>query len=97
MPKENKVIYIAGPMTGYKNFNRDSFNDRESMLTELGYNVLNPATLPNGLTQIQYMSICLPMVLASNSIYMLKGWAKSKGAMAELTLANKLNLEVIYE
>lgn len=92
-----KVIYIAGPMTGYANFNREAFNDHAAELTRLGYNVLNPATLPSGLTQTQYMSICLPMVMASSCVYMLHGWTKSKGALAELALAEKLGLEVIYE
>lgn len=32
-------IYIAGPMTGIKNFNRDAFYDAEKYLTSMGYKV----------------------------------------------------------
>ena len=91
------VIYISGPMTGYEDFNRASFNDAAKTLTGNGFNVLNPATLPNGLTEVQYMSICQPMVMASHCIYMLTGWSNSPGAKAELALAEKLKLKVIYE
>jgi hypothetical protein len=83
-------------MTGYENFNRESFNKSSKMLS-LTHNVLNPAMLPSGLTQLQYMSICQPMVLASDEIYMLKGWRKSEGAVAELALAKKIKLEVMFE
>lgn len=27
-------IYIAGPMTGYENFNRNSFNEKAEQLTD---------------------------------------------------------------
>ncbi|MCV4939668.1 DUF4406 domain-containing protein, partial [Escherichia coli] len=47
-------IYIAGPMTGYENFNRDAFNKEADRLSRHGHSVLNPATLPNGLTQREY-------------------------------------------
>ncbi|ECE8819412.1 DUF4406 domain-containing protein, partial [Salmonella enterica subsp. enterica serovar Reading] len=48
-------VYIAGPMTGYENFNREAFHRAEKALKREGHTVLNPAVLPNGLTQAQYM------------------------------------------
>jgi len=92
-----KIIYISGPMTGRENYNRAEFNKKSNILTDEGFNVLNPATLPDGLTQLQYMSICQPMVMASQCIYMLIGWQESEGAVAELALARKIKLEVIFE
>lgn len=92
-----KIIYIAGPMSGLPNFNRHEFFATAKALQDDGFNVLNPATLPDGLTQQQYMAICLPMVMASNCVYMLRGWKKSKGAVAEHALAEKLELPIIYE
>lgn len=91
------TIYIAGPMTGYENCNREAFNEAAKELSKGGFNVLNPATLPDGLTQQQYMSICLPMVLCAGNIYMLKGYSGSAGACAELALAEKLGLGIIFE
>ncbi len=90
-------IYIAGPMTGYESFNREAFTKRAHMLKAKGYIALNPAILPDGLTQPEYMQICLSMVMCADAIYLLKGWDESKGALAELSLAEKLVLEVIEE
>ncbi|MBB7007809.1 DUF4406 domain-containing protein, partial [Escherichia coli] len=45
-------VYIAGPMTGYKNFNREAFHKAEEELKREGHTVLNPAVLPDGLTQL---------------------------------------------
>lgn len=42
-------------MTGYKNFNREAFHKAEEELKREGHTVLNPAVLPDGLTQLQYM------------------------------------------
>tara|TARA_R110000772_G_scaffold24212_2_gene64118 strand:+ start:1541 stop:2260 length:720 start_codon:yes stop_codon:yes gene_type:complete len=94
--KKLPVYYIAGPMTGYVNFNRESFHSAGLKLSMKGH-ILNPAMLPDGLTQQQYMSICLPMVQAATHIFMLKGWEKSPGALTEHGLAVKLKLVVEYE
>ncbi|WP_270377017.1 DUF4406 domain-containing protein, partial [Escherichia coli] len=48
------VIYIAGPMTGYKDHNRTAFFTEAMRLAADGHVVLNPATLPDGLSQQQY-------------------------------------------
>ncbi len=56
-------IYIAGPMTGYENFNREAFHKAEEALKQEGHTVLNPAVLPDGLTQPHYMDICMAMIL----------------------------------
>ncbi|AUR97043.1 hypothetical protein NVP1236O_51 [Vibrio phage 1.236.O._10N.261.52.C4] len=92
-----KKIYIAGPMTGYEDFNRQSFNDASARLHIKKHTPLNPAVLPGGLTQGQYMDICFAMIRAADAIYLLKGYEESKGAMAELAYAEKLELEIIEE
>ncbi len=38
-----KKIYIAGPMSGYPNFNFDAFYQAAEDWTKLGYEVFNPA------------------------------------------------------
>ncbi|EOQ2709603.1 DUF4406 domain-containing protein [Shigella sonnei] len=90
-------IYIAGPMTGYENFNREAFHKAEEALKREGHTVLNPAVLPDGLTQPQYMDICMAMIRCVDAIYMLKGWQRSAGAKAELALAEKLGHAVIFQ
>lgn len=81
------IIYIAGPMSGIKDHNRPLFNMAASELTEQGHSVLNPATLPDGLSQ--YMQICLPMVAVAHELVMLPGWERSEGAYIEFLLAKK--------
>jgi len=92
-----KRVYIAGPMTGYNNHNRAEFFSIAADLQDLGYIVLNPATLPEGLKQSEYMDICLAMIRAASAIYMLKGYESSKGALTELAYAEKLELEIIKQ
>ncbi|HBN7235663.1 TPA: DUF4406 domain-containing protein [Escherichia coli] len=90
------VIYIAGPMTGYKDHNRTAFSMAAARLTAAAHVVLNPATLPDGLSQQQYMSICIPMLMCADVIYLLDGWEESDGARAEYAMALKLNMPVSY-
>jgi hypothetical protein len=90
-------VYIAGPMTGLPNFNRQAFYNVESQLLDEGHVVLNPAFLPSGLTQAQYMDICCAMLRAADAVYMLSGWDLSAGARAENALAEKLELKIWYQ
>lgn len=94
--KKLPVYYIAGPMTGYDNYNRPAFHNAAKTLSMNGH-VLNPAILPDGLSQREYMSICLPMVQCATHVHMLKGWEKSPGALTEHGLAVKIGLEISYE
>ncbi|EMY6084914.1 DUF4406 domain-containing protein [Escherichia coli] len=91
------IVYVAGPMSGYEQFNRPALHSAAKRLTDKGYVVLNPATLPDGLTQAQYMDICLAMLRCADTIYMLKEWEYSAGARAENALAEKLVLNVLFE
>lgn len=91
------IVYVAGPMSGYEQFNRPAFHSAAKRLTDKGYVVLNPATLPDGLTQAQYMDICLAMLRCADTIYMLKEWEYSAGARAENALAEKLELNVLLK
>ncbi|QYJ79416.1 DUF4406 domain-containing protein [Shewanella acanthi] len=92
-----KKVYIAGPMSGLIDFNRREFHLAAEVQRELGHTVLNPAILPDGLTEQEYMSICLPMLMCCDRIYLLDNWASSKGAKAEFALANKLGLDVLFQ
>lgn len=83
-------------MTGYENFNRAEFIRVERRM-ESRFTVLNPAKLPARLTQGEYMDICFAMIRAADAIYLLKGYENSKGAIAELAYAEKLELDVIKQ
>lgn len=89
------IVYIAGPMTGYKEYNRPAFHAKEAELKELGYCVLSPANLPDGMTVPQYMNIDIAMLQQCDYIYMLDGWEESTGAKAELAIAKSLKIRVL--
>ena len=58
---------------------------------------LNPSVLPAGLTQEEYMKICIQMLHICDTIYMLEGWEKSVGAKIEHSLAVQAGKPIIYE
>ena len=87
--------YIAGPITGIENYKKN-FEKVEKTLKEQNCIVLNPAVLPRGLTQEEYMRICIPMLNICDTIYMLEGWEKSVGAKIEHSLAVQAGKPIIY-
>lgn len=91
------VVFIAGPMTGYLNFNRDEFNSEAGILKDLGFTVLNPAILPDGLQHSEYLTITLAMLEVADSIFILNGWEKSEGANIEMKRARELGLIFMYQ
>ncbi|WP_449390486.1 DUF4406 domain-containing protein [Enterobacter hormaechei] len=88
-------IYIAGPMTGYENYNRPMFNAVAQQMLSGGHVALNPATLPDGLSQREYMDICLAMLRCADAIHMLHGWKESEGAVAEHAMAKSWELKFL--
>ena len=63
------VLFISGPMNGFPNKNREKFKEIEELATSLGYTVLNPAVLPDGLNNEDYLPICLSMLEAADFMY----------------------------
>ncbi|HED3065059.1 TPA: DUF4406 domain-containing protein [Kluyvera ascorbata] len=89
------IVHIAGPMTNRPQFNRPAFFAAAARLRATGNIPLNPAVLPSGLSQADYMSICMAMLQRAEAIYLLDGWKNSDGAVAEYHLAYKLGLKVL--
>lgn len=90
------TVFIAGPMTGYKDWNRPAFHEAEDKLNALGFDVLNPAR--NGVgkedewTHREYLSESLNQLFEADAIYLLPGWETSTGARLEAHYARACGL-----
>lgn len=90
-------IYISGPITGTADYFR-RFMQVESDLLKQGYVPVNPVrNAPEGMTWKYYMQTDIVKLMCCDSIYMLKGWRRSKGAWLERYIAKKLGYKIIYE
>ncbi len=101
-------VYLAGPMTGFPEFNFPAFDRAAEALASHGYTVFNPAQMDrdigfnpssSGVTQEflrDAMRRDLTAICEADAIAMLPGWEKSGGARVEWTLATHLGLKVIY-
>lgn len=89
--------YIAGPMTGYPNFNFDAFDEAQEALEAIGYEVVNPANnfdRRQDLPWDTYLRKAVSQVAECDTLFLLPGWVGSRGANLELFVATELGLEV---
>lgn len=89
-------IYLAGPMSGLPNYNREVFNDAAKRLREAGHEVVNPAesTLPEGSEWGDYMREGLSQLPTCQGMALLSGWENSRGAILEWITAHNLGIEI---
>ena len=89
--------YVAGPITGRKNYNREAFAAASDQLRRRGYSVFNPAAANLEAQPLpKIMSYVLMRVCESDCVAMLPGWWRSGGARVEWLLAKYLGLKIIY-
>lgn len=84
-------------MTGLPDHNFPEFNRLEDFWADMGWNVLNPARNFDGETgrpRKEYMRADYKAVLKADAIALLPGWQGSEGSMAELSVAQELELEI---
>ena len=86
-------IYIAGKITGNKKY-KEIFAQAERAYSKK-YIVLNPATLPEGMSAADYMRICFAMIDAADLIVFLPGWRTSPGARLEKAYCNYIGKGVV--
>ena len=80
------TIYLAGKISGDPGY-REKFEAAAARLREsLDVGVINPATLPAGMSNADYMAICLPMLLRADLAVFLPDWRDSPGAYLEHAL-----------
>lgn len=103
-----EFIYIAGPMRGKDDWNREAFARASERLSGEGWTVYDPVEISEmygtpeeieldpELLQL-VMKVELAFVAKSDAIYLLDGWEKSVGAKRELMVALGCGLKVILE
>lgn len=87
------VVYLAGPITGVKDYWRP-FCEAKFELKRRYVQVLDPTTLPDGMTPAQYMRICLAMVDDADAVLLMPGWENSQGATVEAMYAKYIGKPV---
>lgn len=102
-------IYLAGPMSGFADFNFPAFKQAAAELRALGHYVFNPAEhdelvygfdIEDIRAQANYRD-CLRVDLNwildhATAVAVLPGWEKSSGVAVELALAKALKLTIVY-
>lgn len=94
-PSKVRKLYVAGPMTGYPDCNYPSFNRVAELLTQSGYEVVNPAhsNIPAG-HYVDFLREDLRWMLDCDGVATLEGWWASAGARNEVNVAGLLQMPV---
>jgi len=90
-------LYLAGPMTGFEDFNFPAFNKMAADLRGRGYDVENPAEhgVVDGADWADYMAYDLTRLGLCGQVAVLPGWENSKGARLEVHIARELGMKVV--
>lgn len=84
-------VYIASKITGEENY-KAKFAAKEKQVQEMGYIVMNPATLPYpGFEHHEYMHICKAMIDVCDMVLLFENWKDSEGAKMEFAYAMEKN------
>lgn len=93
--------YIAGPMTGYPEYNYPEFNRVAKQLRDKGLLVLNPAEMDGAVGTGHPWDFYLRRDIALiaekvGRVVLLSGWRDSHGATLEKAVAEGLRCEIIH-
>ncbi|WP_353187447.1 DUF4406 domain-containing protein [Pseudomonas sp.] len=90
-------LYLAGPMTGFEDFNFPALNKMAAELRAQGYVVENPAEhgVVDDADWADYMAYDLTRLGLCGQVAVLPGWENSKGARLEVHIARELGMKVV--
>lgn len=103
-----KRIYIAGPISGVKDHNRQSFDEHAQRLRALGWAVENPAEIGDRFgtpEEIDAEPLLLRRLVAfeietlktCDALFLLAGWEFSAGTRAEIAAAIAADLPIYVQ
>ncbi len=87
-------FYIAGRITGDPNY-RQKFMKVQERFEQGRQPVLNPASLPEGMTPADYMRVCFSMIDCADSVVFLPDWRESEGAKLEYQYCKYIGKETV--
>ncbi len=95
------ATYIAGPMSGIKDYNYPAFNAKAAELRAQGEEVINPAENdaeigPDQPWQVYLRRDLILLAERCDKIVLLPGWENSKGASLERLVGAKLGMTIVY-
>jgi len=86
-------LYLAGPMRGHEDHNRPAFAFATEVLRAAGHEVFNPHDLDQSMGDRAAMEIEVSWIARhAEHVALLPGWEKSRGARAEVALADALSI-----
>lgn len=87
-------LYLAGPMTGYEDFNKPAFHAEAARLRGLGFEIVNPAELNEGNDGdwLACMRVDIRALIDCDGVALLDGWENSEGASLERDIGHRLGL-----
>ena len=91
-------IFIAGPMSGIKDYNRPAFHAAAAKLRAKGHEVVSPSELITDANYTKWsaaMRICVAEMMTCDMVVALPGWSTSKSACIAIDLAYELEMHVI--
>lgn len=100
----SNIVYLAGPMTGYPDYNRPAFDAAAETLRDLGYVVWSPAEQPFDLAgsnsegadspdrRAAYLKRDIAVLAQCEQIVVLEGWEDSTGACCEMLVAGLMGM-----
>ena len=90
------ATYISGPMSNMPDFNRQAFINKGAELALAGRLVVNPVHngMPAESEWHEHMRADIAMLMRCDTIHMLPGWQRSRGARLELHIAMELGMAI---
>lgn len=98
---DKTAVYLAGPMTGYPEFNFPAFKAAASDIDEMGVGQVwhtangTPPDPEDAPPWSVYLRVALRKLLHCNAVVVLPGWRESRGARLEVYVALELGMPVV--
>ena len=91
----NKVVYIAGPITGVANY-KEPFEEAAKKIKAMGFIPITPTWQPQGRQYKHYIDECLSILRDVDAAVFLPGWQNSNGAAFEYGYCTTVDIPTVH-